>query len=192
MMTNRFLTHLSSILGLHLLIIFGWSFSQSDIVTKALPHLGAVSLKLRVATQVLIPQPKVEAVVVPKPKLMAKAAPKIRPVETPLPTENTAPAAQHADIKSQYHAELRARIDENKFYPPLSRRLGQKGLVIVAFTLLEDGNIINVRIDSPSSFERLNESALEAVKKVGKFRPIPQELGESKMDIKVPVKFFTI
>jgi outer membrane biosynthesis protein TonB len=38
----------------------------------------------------------------------------------------------------------------------------------------------------------LNESALDAVRRVHKFRPIPSEWGEDKMDIRVPLKFLTI
>lgn len=96
------------------------------------------------------------------------------------------------DAVSLYKAELRARIDKNKSYPPMSKRLGQTGIVVVAFTLLEDGNIINIRLDKPSRYERLNDSALDAVKKVVRFKPIPKEVGENKLDVKVPLKFVTI
>lgn len=96
------------------------------------------------------------------------------------------------NILDLYKAELRAKIDKNKYYPTMSRRLGQTGTVVVAFTLLEDGNIVNVRIDKPSQFERLNVSALDAVKKVERFKPIPKEAGDNTMDIKVPVKFVTL
>ena len=95
-------------------------------------------------------------------------------------------------IKDVYKAELRATIEKNKHYPTMSRRLGQTGTVVIAFTLLEDGNIVDVRIEKPSQYERLNASALNAVKKVERFKPIPKEVGENKMDIKVPVKFVTI
>jgi protein TonB len=91
-----------------------------------------------------------------------------------------------------YKAELRAMIDSNKYYPVISKRLGQTGTVVVAFTLLEDGNIIDVRIDRPSRFDRLNSSALDAVMKVERFKPLPKELGEARMDVKVPVTFVTI
>jgi TonB family protein len=91
-----------------------------------------------------------------------------------------------------FKKELRAEIEKNKFYPGLSRRLGQSGIVEVAFTLLEDGHIINVRLNRPSPFERLNQSALEAVKKVHVFRPIPQSWGEEKMDLLVSLKFMRI
>jgi protein TonB len=95
-------------------------------------------------------------------------------------------------VMDLYKAELRATIDKNKYYPTLSKRLGQTGTVVVAFTLLENGNIIDVRIDKPSQYERLNVSALDAVKKVERFKPIPKEAGEEKMDIKVPIKFVTL
>jgi len=94
--------------------------------------------------------------------------------------------------RSQFKAELRAEIEKNKFYPTVSRRLGQMGVVEVAFTLLDDGHIINVRLSRASFFERLNQSALEAVKKVHKFKPIPREWGENKMDLVVSLKFVTI
>lgn len=95
-------------------------------------------------------------------------------------------------MREMYKAELRSRIEENKFYPAIARRMGQTGVVIVAFTLLEDGNIINIRIDKPSPYERLNQAGVEAVKKVQRFKPIPDELGLKEMDVKVPVKFVTI
>jgi protein TonB len=100
--------------------------------------------------------------------------------------------ADNANALESYKAELRAMIDRNKYYPVISKRLGQTGTVVVAFTLLEDGNIIDVRIDRPSRFDRLNLSALDAVKKVERFKPIPKEFGGPKMDVKVPVTFVTI
>ncbi len=96
------------------------------------------------------------------------------------------------DQKTYFKQQLRAEIEKHKSYPVISRRLGQTGIVEVAFTLLEDGHIINVRLNRPSPFERLNESALNAVKKVHKFFPIPMEWGEDKMDILVSLKFVTI
>ncbi len=105
---------------------------------------------------------------------------------------NSSNGTDNANALESYKAELRAMIDRNKYYPVISKRLGQTGTVVVAFTLLEDGNIIDVRIDRPSRFDRLNLSALDAVKKVERFKPIPKEFGGPKMDVKVPVTFVTI
>lgn len=192
-MSNRYLTHLSSIFFVHMLVLFGsWQLVSKDMLTRNL-EIGPTVLKLQVASQVLItkprPQKKQQKVA---PKVVAPSTPKAEPItEQPLTTSSTN-QKMIQDLRSQYKSELRSRIEENKYYPALSRRLGQKGEVIVAFTLLEDGHIINIRIDKPSRYDRLNESALDAVKKVHTFKPIPKELGESRMDIKVPLKFFTI
>jgi TonB family protein len=104
----------------------------------------------------------------------------------------SAPGVATANARALFKAELRSAIERNKSYPSMSRRLGQTGTVVVAFTLEEDGKITDVRVETPSRFERLNESALEAVKKVEKFRPIPSEWGEEKISLSVPVKFLTI
>lgn len=176
-----------------MLVLFGsWQLVSKDMLTRNL-EIGPTVLKLQVASQVLItkprPQKKQQKVA---PKVVAPSTPKAEPItEQPLTTSSTN-QKMIQDLRSQYKSELRSRIEENKYYPALSRRLGQKGEVIVAFTLLEDGHIINIRIDKPSRYDRLNESALDAVKKVHTFKPIPKELGESRMDIKVPLKFFTI
>ena len=71
----------------------------------------------------------------------------------------------------------------------MSQRLGQTGTVVISFLILGDGTISDVKIDSPSAFERLNQAALEAVQKVVKFKPIPKEFGQDKMELRVPLKF---
>lgn len=202
-MTKSYFTHFSTIFLIHGLFFLGtWQISNNEYVRASLSKIGTGVLKLQIASAVMTPVvPKKVQKVLPRNPNKPKVAPVV-PQEVPAasqPTESVAQGSEFgtsskgkSDIISIYKAELRARIDQNKYYPSLSRRLGQTGTVIVAFTLLHDGNIINVRIDRPSRYERLNDSALNAVKKVERFKPIPKELGEGKMDIKVPVKFVTI
>jgi protein TonB len=192
-MSNRYFTHLGSVFFLHLVVLFGsWQFLHTDLVAHNL-KMGPSVLKLQVASQVLINKPKpLKKSVEPAPEVFPPVTAKAGPVTEKTQTASTLNEKVKADLRSQYKSELRSRIEENKYYPSLSRRLGQKGEVVVAFTLLEDGHIVNIRIDNPSRYESLNESALDAVKKVHTFKPIPKELGESRMDIKVPLKFFTI
>lgn len=192
-MFNRYLTHFGSIFLGHILLLFGsWQIVQNQYVQKSM-NLGSTVLKLQMAREAIRPLSLPEQVMTPRPaKKKLAPAPLKETLSQPTASSPTLSEEVKADLLSQYKSELRAKIEENKFYPPASRRLGQTGTVIVAFTLLKDGHIINVRIDSPSSYERLNESALEAVKRVHGFKPIPVELELSQMDIKVPVKFFTI
>jgi periplasmic protein TonB len=104
----------------------------------------------------------------------------------------TAQGTVDADLKAIYQAELRAKIDENKFYPSISKRLGHQGVVVVAFTLTADGTIQDVKLEKPSEYSPLNESALDAVKRIGKFKAIPKIFGMDKMSLKIPIRFVTL
>ncbi len=197
-MTKSFFAHFSTITMAHILFLMGtWQISQSQYLRQKISSLGPGVLKLQIASRVVSSSSKIK----PAKTLAPNNRRPIKPLE-PSAIKDTAATATGSefgstaqgrnDLLSVYKAELRAMIDRNKSYPTLSRRLGQSGTVVVAFTLLEDGHIIDVRIDSPSRYDRLNESALDAVKKVERFKPIPKEIGEAKMDIKIPVKFVTI
>lgn len=193
-MSSRYLTHFGTVLFVHLLLILGSvQLFQTEFVQRKIQTLGPQVIKMRVASEVLT-VPLRQVTPVPTHKTLAPTPVAQTTEATTAVTEvvEQASGVETNDIRLTYKAELRAKIDQNKFYPVMSRRLGQTGIVVVAFTLLEDGNIINVRIDKPSPFEKLNIAGLEAVKKVQKFKPIPKELGTTKMDIKVPVKFYTI
>lgn len=48
-------------------------------------------------------------------------------------------------------------------YPPLSRRLGETGKVILRVTLDAQGNVAKTAVDRSSGFSRLDEAALAAV-----------------------------
>lgn len=202
-MTKSFFSHFSLIVFIHILMLMGtWHLSQ-DYVQSQLTKVGTGILKLQVASSVMMSeapvQKKVERVVPVNPNLPKTAKVEPTPAKTEAAQSGSAQGSEFGNsangttnVLEVYKAELRAMIDKNKYYPAISKRLGQTGTVVVAFTLLEDGHIIDVKIDRPSRYERLNDSALEAVKKVERFRPIPKEVGENKMAIKVPVKFITL
>lgn len=211
-MVHHFLTHFGAVVILHLLLLLGsWQVIKTHSVEKTSDSYAPGIIKLKMGAKILT-QTFDQKVQVMKPTVPNKNA--VKTIKAPLPTTPQVSGGEGGDsaisqagtasgtsdgmgtgngtLRLSYKAELRAKIDENKFYPVMSKRLGQTGIVVVAFTLLEDGNIVNVRIDKPSPFERLNLAGLEAVKKIERFKPIPKELGAKTMDIKVPVKFFTI
>jgi protein TonB len=191
-MNKRFSSYLFCITILHVVAIFGWGWVRSQ---EAVP--ARHGFRVHVSTEKLTAQTPV-APVTPK-KIVSKTTtsavpvqPKSEPVET-LSSAISTPAvsgAQAATAKEIYIAEIRSKIEANKSYPLISRRMGQTGIVIVAFTLLKDGSIMDLHVHKSSRFDRLDASAVEAVRKVGRFNPIPSEVGESQMDINVPVKFY--
>lgn len=105
---------------------------------------------------------------------------------------NTSDKGVEADLKNQYFSDLKAHIEQHKHYPMISRRLGQTGRVVVAFTLHEDGTLTNIHLHQSCPFERLNVAALDAVKSVGKFKPIPKEIGDQFLDIQVPMEYQSV
>lgn len=196
-MHKSYLTFLTVVFILHSALIFGaWQLS-TDTPLPRRDGAKVITLGLAQETKKVVRQ---ESPKRSQPKLnptIAQSTPKQDPQEE-IAREEVAQAlsrvdsARDAELMDLYKAELRQKIDQNKFYPVLSRRMGQTGVVVVAFTLLEDGQIINIRVENPSNFEKLNEAGLAAVKKVNRFRPIPSELGITRMDLKVPVKFVTL
>ena len=173
-----------------------WHLSQSQFMTNQLTKIGSGILTLKVTSNLINSTATIQKKIL-TPQLVHNVHAKMN---VPLETQSVLSQGSEYGTSSQgkidalslYKAELRAMIDKNKYYPAMSRRLGQTGIVVVAFTLLEDGHIIDVRIDKPSRFESLNLCALDAVKKVERFRPLPKEFGENRIDIKVPIKFVSI
>lgn len=193
-MAKTYYSYLLTMTLIHGLLFFGtWQVIKNQEVHKLVPTFNAV-IQMKLApteeTTGVVAPPKVErpGKNIPTPEVMPELTQNMTAVGSP---SSINPNLKFS-VMDAYKAELRATIDKNKYYPTMSRRLGQTGTVVIAFTLLEDGNIVDIRIEKPSLYERLNVSALDAVKKVERFKPIPKEVGEIRMDIKVPVNFVTI
>ncbi|MFZ2403707.1 MAG: energy transducer TonB [Methylobacter sp.] len=73
-------------------------------------------------------------------------------------------------------------------YPSVSRRLGEQGLVLLLVQVTADGTAGSVELQTGSGSSRLDQAALEAVKK---WRFIPAKRGEQPVSasVTVPVRF---
>ena len=69
-------------------------------------------------------------------------------------------------------------------YPPIARRMNWSGKVVVAFTIVENGNVQDVRVAATSGFPILDKSALETVRVVAPFPKPPV-----RAEIVVPINF---
>jgi protein TonB len=74
-------------------------------------------------------------------------------------------------------------------YPPLSRRLGESGEVIVRVLIGTNGRAEKAQIDKSSGYERLDQAALETAR--DRWRYVPGTRGgvPEAMWFKVPIKF---
>ncbi|MFZ5465194.1 MAG: energy transducer TonB, partial [Pseudomonadota bacterium] len=105
----------------------------------------------------------------------------------PAPAPSTAPAAAEAPLEA-------ARFDAAYLrnppppYPPLSRRLGEQGKVQLRVHVNTEGLPTAVEIKSSSGSPRLDEAALETVRK---WRFVPARQGDRPVAawVVVPINF---
>ncbi len=116
--------------------------------------------------------------------LPASSAPVAAPA---LPAPN--PAPNLAELRSGYLSALRSAIAANKYYPDSARRRQEQGMALVAFVLEADGRIHRVQVDTSSGFAAIDEAAVAAVERLGRFQPIPRELQRERWELKVPISF---
>lgn len=152
------------------------------------------------------PQPKPE----PKPVVEPKPEPQV--VETPPPAvaqepvvqetpppQPVAAAPQAVEAKPQPQPEPEPVIEPPRFgvaylnnpapaYPALSRRMGEEGRVMLRVLVGVNGKPESVEIENGSGFSRLDNAALEAVRK-WKFIPARRNNEAISAQVLVPVKF---
>jgi protein TonB len=118
-------------------------------------------------TSVLPPSPK--AISVDKPVLQEKHQPVVEEKVTELAVSEapvaakTEPAPPTEFIPPRSDAAHLNNPAPN--YPPMSRRLGEQGRVVLEVYILANGTVGEVKIKQSSGFSRLDEAALQAVKK---------------------------
>lgn len=73
-------------------------------------------------------------------------------------------------------------------YPPVARRRGYEGMVMLSVNVLADGSVGDLRIKDTSGYVILDRAAVRAVKK-WKFKPAFREDTPVPMWVEVPVRF---
>jgi protein TonB len=119
---------------------------------------------------------KVTKKVKPK-KVVKKVIPK--PVKKVSTVTKTKQKKNNGKLKNIYLSELRQFIESKKYYPRMAARLKHVGVVEIALTLDEEGNFKDIHIKKPSSFDTLNKAALDLIKSLKKFKPIPQDMSQT-------------
>ena len=97
---------------------------------------------------------------------------------------------EQRDIELQrYNLELLAAIERAKHYPNRARRRNQEGTVMVAFIIDLRGVISDIHILESSGHKTLDKAATDAILRIGQFKPIPESIGLSKMEFRVPINY---
>jgi len=73
----------------------------------------------------------------------------------------------------EHFSYIRSLIMSRLKYPPLARRMGWSGRVVIVFTVLENGHVDKVEIVQGSGHKLLDTNAVELVAQVSPFPPPP-------------------
>lgn len=85
----------------------------------------------------------------------------------------TASTGQQAKAQQVWGAKIRSRIERTKRYPRGTNASGQVSLVI---SIARGGQLLGVSVRQSSGNARLDEAALDAVRRAGRFSAAPEEL----------------
>jgi len=85
------------------------------------------------------------------------------------------PGTSGAGSPARDFAWIRDAIQRSIAYPPTARRMGWEGKVVVAFQLLSDGSVRDVRVVQGSGHAALDRGAIDAVRNASPFPRSPVE-----------------
>lgn len=102
-------------------------------------------------------------------------------------------AAQIGNEKTEvmrltYAQALNLYISKNKHYPRKARKLRHSGTVAVKFRVNQHGKFEHVHLEKGCNHDSLNKAAIKLIKKLGQFKPLPENLGMSQEFI-VPIRY---
>jgi periplasmic protein TonB len=98
-------------------------------------------------------------------------------------------ASDTKNARAQYGALLAQEITKFKQYPTLAKQTRQQGVVILQLQMNSLGALISAKVYQSSTYELLDNQALEMVKKATPFSQPPIDLREHDLSVLVPVSF---
>jgi TonB family protein len=122
-----------------------------------------------------------------------KESPRAEPPSSAPPTSNSVKGpvgdpAGAVQASNLYVARVMELINRSKIYPRAAVDREEEGKVVVAVTLVRDGGVADVKVEEPSPFELLNEAALQTVRTIRRFPPLPPEV-EEPMHLHIPLVY---
>jgi protein TonB len=129
-------------------------------------------------------------VIAMQPKQAAPAASFSVPATEAAPADSAAPAVPSMALSTGAAPRFDAAYLNNPrpAYPPLSRRLGEEGKVLLRVRVSREGQPAAVDLEKSSNFERLDEAARQVV---ARWRFVPAKRGDEAIEatVIVPIVF---
>lgn len=189
---------MTAVIGLHALaLVVAFGAATRPELAKPLRALAVRMLEMaptqpRAEPPKQAPTPPRKAPLAPPPVMTAAPSaatsgfaiapqPEPRPVEPP-----SAPAAPVPIVAARFDADYLQ--NPKPVYPPMSRRLGEEGKVVLRVRVSAQGSTQSVEIKQSSGYPRLDEAARAAVEK---WRFVPARQGSEAIEssVLVPLHF---
>ncbi len=194
-------TALGALAGLHVVaLLLAFGVASHPELAQPVQILTVRMLEIEPPAKVEPPRPKPIAVpprpvsVAPPPVMAAStAAPVSSFALAPLPASHP-PESVVAPVAAAPAPVFAARFDADylqnpkPMYPPMSRRLGEEGKVVLRVRVSAQGASLGVEVKQSSGFPRLDEAARAAVEK---WRFVPARQGGEAIEssVLVPLHF---
>jgi protein TonB len=121
----------------------------------------------------------------PTPKEVAPAP----PAETVSKIPNIVPQEQLIQHLESYSSLLANAIAKYKQYPKIAQMRGWQGTVIADLEIDSKGTVISIKIKKSSTYEVLDNEALEMIRKASPFPAPPESLRGKNFNVLVPISF---
>jgi len=89
----------------------------------------------------------------------------------------------------QYQDMVKQRIEQARRYPLWAKKQGFEGVVGLKFAILSNGTAKNIRILNSSGYKTLDHAAVQAIKRVGRFPPIPDGMKTGWIQMELAIVF---
>lgn len=122
---------------------------------------------------------------------LAKDARRDDAQEAQNPTSPSVSATGEEDKHDQAKAQIQARLNTDLAryfdYPYVARLRGWEGTVLLAFNIEANGRLESIRVARSSGYAVLDDSALSALRKVGRFAETTAWLQGRELAMRIPV-----
>lgn len=133
------------------------------------------------------------------PPLVEPVIESVAPVEPKMPVESETPVTAESNANTlaggnqglvdDYYARLSTWLERHKTYPRRAQRRGQEGTSHLRFKIDQQGALISYHIEKSSGFDLLDKEVEKMLKRALPLPVIPAELGQSTLELVLPVSF---
>jgi len=115
--------------------------------------------------------------------------------DTPVPKEVQSAFSGRGEVmaggvKNEYLALVREMIEDKRRYPLAARRALQQGTAEVNFRILKSGALDGKpRLITSSGYTILDQAALDCIQEASPFPPIPSDVGDQDLELKLNIVF---